>query len=159
MNENEIQFLSESNAIEGVYDSDSLDQAIEAWKFLMSKDVLTHDVILKTHKILMLHTNLQPDEKGYFRQCEVRIGHRFGLNSSLVPSAMFKWIFESMRKHPKVDAKKLHVEFEMIHPFVDGNGRVGRMLYNWTRIKRNEEPLHIIKEEDRQEYYKWFHEE
>jgi len=53
-------------------------------------------------------------------------------------------------------SKQIHVAFEDIHPFVDGNGRVGRILYNIHRIKLGL-PIHIIHEgEEQKEYYKWF---
>jgi hypothetical protein len=48
-----------------------------------------------------------------------------------------------------------HVSFEHLHPFRDGNGRVGRILYNWQRLKLGL-PIHVIKYEDRWEYYNWF---
>ena len=70
------EFLSESNKIEGVYDRDSLQQAQYAWDYLIEQDTLTIDVVLKTHKILMLNQPLQPNEKGYFRTCPVYIGGR-----------------------------------------------------------------------------------
>ena len=67
------------------------------------------------------------------------------------------WVFETMRAHPKVDSIDLHVKYEKIHPFADGNGRTGRMFMNWTRLKRNNEPLLIIHEgEEQREYYGWF---
>lgn len=48
------------------------------------------------------------------------------------------------------------LEFEKIHPFEDGNGRVGRMLYNINRLNAGLD-LHIIHEGKEQiEYYKWF---
>ena len=48
-----------------------------------------------------------------------------------------------------------HVKFESIHPFVDGNGRTGRLLMNWIRIKIGL-PILVIKESEKFEYYKWF---
>ncbi len=148
-----IEFLRESNAIENVFDDDSLKQAIYAWDFLRREETLTHGVILKTHKILMLHQNLRPNERGYYRQCDVTIAGRLGLDWHHIHEAMEvwrmnAWLFpEHWQQH--------HVRYEEIHPFVDGNGRTGRMFMNWQRTKKGL-PVLIIKADERQAYYDWF---
>ena len=160
-------FLMESNAIEGVYDTDSFKQAKKAWKYLEKQDVLTINVILETHRILMLNQSIQPDEKGFFRRCEVRIGNRFGLNWIKVPEAMNEWIkdVETSIKIPGIDGENIkrdHIAYEKIHPFVDGNGRTGRLFLNWQRMKVGLPILIIYTEWPPREgdgvskYYKWF---
>lgn len=156
MNDDEILFLKESNAIEGVYDEDSLQQAIYAWEYLKSQDVLDNSVVLKTHKILMLHQPLRPDERGYFRKIGVRVGSDIKMDYKEVPSRVWAWCLNTMRKSPPIDDKALHIEYEHIHPFVDGNGRTGRMFMNWTRIKRMGLPILVITEDKKHEYYEWF---
>ena|SRR3990167_3193223 len=148
------EFIRESNVIEGVFDETSFGQAVIAWEYLMTQTNLTSSVVLKTHKILMLHSNLQPDEKGYFRQCEVRVGFHYGLNYVLVREAIGNWCNDTM--HSRKSAKKLHIEFEKIHPFVDGNGRIGRLLMNWTRIKKKQPIIVIHQGKEQMEYYRWF---
>ncbi|MEN7981816.1 MAG: Fic family protein [Nanoarchaeota archaeon] len=54
---------------------------------------------------------------------------------------------------PLVLASILHNQFEHIHPFQDGNGRVGRLLLNYILLQNNYPPINIMLE-DRQEYYK-----
>ena len=153
MTKRESDFLQESNAIEGVYDDQSLQQAYLAWEYLSGQEKMTPGVMLKTHKILMLHQPLLPNEKGYFRQCAVYIGGREGLTWELIESRI-KALALKMQFHPR-DWKRHHVEYEKIHPFVDGNGRTGRMFLNWERRKAGM-PIKVIKESERQCYYRWF---
>jgi Fic family protein len=52
-------------------------------------------------------------------------------------------------------AKECHIKFEEIHPFEDGNGRVGRLIWAWQRRQMGL-PLLIIFNREKQEYYKLF---
>lgn len=155
------KFLSESNAIEGVYDAYSLDQALYAWEYVIKQDELSIGSILKTHKILMLNKPLQPNHIGYFRDCPVYIGGREVIHYSQIKEAIQNWIARTnlMIEYPgsriEQDINKNHVDYERIHPFVDGNGRTGRIFLNWQRVKVGLEPL-IIKESEKYDYYKWF---
>ena len=53
---------------------------------------------------------------------------------------------------PLVLAAIIHNQFEFIHPFQDGNGRVGRLLLNFILLKNKLPPINIAFE-DRPEYY------
>ncbi len=55
-------------------------------------------------------------------------------------------------KNALVAAAYFHAKFENIHPFSDGNGRVGRLLMNYILLVHNHPPI-IIHEEDRKDYY------
>ena len=69
-----------------------------------------------------------------------------------------EWYKENQNKFkPLVLAAILHNQFEHIHPFQDGNGRVGRLLLNYILLKNNYPPINIMLE-DRQEYYKSLYE-
>ncbi len=155
-----LEFLRESNNIEGIWDDDSLIQAVYAWDYLIMQKELNPHVILKTHKILMLHQPLMPNERGYFRRVPVWIGGREAGNYKTISESIDNWCKDAMTsielpgkagKHIRID----HVEYELIHPFVDGNGRTGRMFMNWQRVKAGL-PILVIKESEKQEYYKWF---
>lgn len=155
LSEIELEFLQQSNFIEGVSDSESLDQAVFAWNWMKSQDELTTHFILKAHKILMLKQHLQPDEKGYWRHCEVMIGGRLGKPWREVPTLMAQWIARASFDDKWELIKRSHIDFEYIHPFVDGNGRIGRMVMNWQRLRAGLKVM-VIKEEDRFDYYQWF---
>lgn len=150
-----IIFLFESNKIEGVYDADSLMQAVYAWEYLITQPKLTPSVVLKTHKILMRNQSLYPNEKGYFRQCEVSIAGRLGEPWKNVPEKISKWCEDANKDMSAAAVQLAHVEYEVIHPFVDGNGRTGRMFMNYQRIKIGLSPA-IFTEEGKGEYYKIF---
>ncbi len=147
------KFLEQSNAIEGVYDADSLVQAGYAWEFITKEKELTVNNIKKTHKILMLHQPLRPDERGYFRQRPVYIGGKEATKYYFIKEYMKAWLL-SCRLSPE-HWKLQHIEYEKIHPFIDGNGRTGRIFMNWQRIKAGL-PILVIEESKKQDYYKWF---
>ena len=66
---------------------------------------------------------------------------------------LVSWYNKNKNKyHPIVLACVVHNQFETIHPFQDGNGRVGRLLLNYMLLKNNYPPINISLE-DRAEYY------
>jgi len=54
--------------------------------------------------------------------------------------------------HPVLRAAELHTRFVKIHPFVDGNGRTGRLLLNFELMKAGYPPA-VIRKEERLAYY------
>lgn len=153
----EEEFIRESNAIEREYDEESFVDAMEAWDYIKGKQILTLPEILETHRILMENQGIPAHTKGEWRTCTVFIGGRQGLNWQYIPNAMEDWVHEMNipLREANWDAIDLHVEYEKIHPFIDGNGRTGRMFMNWHRL-RNGLQLLTIKESEKEEYYKWF---
>lgn len=164
-----VRFLKESNAIEGVWDSPSLRQAIKAWMYIKKYKRLTIDNILKTHEILShLATDIDEDQKGQFRKVPVWIGGREGKPWYALPELMNQWVMNAndlisnQTKKDSVDTleriiQEQHVLFETIHPFIDFNGRIGRILWQRQRIKCGL-PIKIIYEKEKYLYYEWFEE-
>lgn len=160
------EFLRESNAIEGVYDEESLAQAQVAWDYLIGEKEMSIHVMLKTHKILMLHQpGLYPNQKGYLREVPVYIGGKEAMNWRVIPTKLANLVMniEDVVKNGQKESitflegiiKRHHIKYEGIHPFVDGNGRTGRMFMNWERLRLGF-PILVIKADERGEYYKWF---
>lgn len=150
-------FLIESNCIEGVFDSKSHNYALEAWEYLVTQNELTEKNLLETHRILMRNHITTGDGLGQWRRLEVTIDGRLGLQFKLIPKAMENLI-KKINLHKNSDEQAIqqfHVQFERIHPFVDGNGRTGRILMNWQRDKVGL-PILVIWNKEKQAYYDWF---
>ena len=163
-NKEVMEFLQESNAIENVYDNLSLADAHDAWNYAFKfRTKLDFDRVLEIHRLLIHRQN--PEIAGKLRNCAVRVGGEIKdfISYALLKENLVNWFqgFKIDKKGiPKRDwgnvIQKNHVAFENIHPFEDGNGRVGRILYNIQRYNTGL-PIHIIHEGDEQEeYYLWF---
>lgn len=152
-----LKMLRESNAIEGVYDKSSLIQAHRAWKLAMQYDTMTPSLIKHLHRVMMKNQPLAEHEKGAWRTVPVWIGGEKKSQPPLViQQQVAEWCFRTNTVDRNFDPVTLHIEFEDIHPFVDGNGRMGRLLLNWHLVKRNKAPLLIYTEADKKTYYRLF---
>lgn len=148
------EFLKQSNYIEGEYSDIAFLDALMAWDYLIKQDELNKDNILETHRILM--ERLNPRIAGKFRTVNVRVGNRICPSWTSIRNLMNGWK-ETAQKEPETEneIKLQHIWFEKIHPFEDGNGRIGRIILNWQRVRAGL-PILIIKESERYKYYKWF---
>lgn len=119
---------------------------------------IREDDILAIHKIIL--SGIMDDWAGKYRQTSVIIrGTDVELPEARdVPRLMenfIKWLESQQEEHPVRVASLAHCKFEGIHPFIDGNGRVGRLLMNLILIL-NGYPMAIIKNEQRAEYLNAF---
>jgi YD repeat-containing protein len=91
---------------------------------------LSHRVIKQAHKVLMGNADTAVDP-GNFRRQSVRVGDLVPPPAPEVPrlmSELEQYIHVHDDMPPLIRAGLVHVQFETIHPFLDGNGRIGRML-------------------------------
>ena len=119
---------------------------------------LTLEVILSLHKMLI--SNIHDDVAGRFRKDNeyVRVGSHIAPAPSEVMPRLEKMLSEyhaASRNSIIQRISKLHLEFEYTHPFVDGNGRIGRVLNNYLLIREGFVPINI-KFIDRKKYYEAF---
>jgi len=130
-----------------------------AFDYLISyKKDITKDFVLELHRLIT--TNAIDEELktqiGKYRRVQVFVGGSIPPSAEEVPKKMeslFKWYSKNKKKlHPLILATFFHSEFEKIHPFVDGNGRVGRLLLNFILYK-NKLPMINIPKKIRFKYY------
>ncbi|MFH1650230.1 MAG: Fic family protein [Candidatus Woesearchaeota archaeon] len=132
----------------------------EAIAFIRTaKMCISENLLLKLHKLCF---DKSKPFAGKFREVEVVIRDREGnvvhqgvlskeLDSAL--REMVSWYHDNKKRFkPLVLAAIIHNQFEHIHPFQDGNGRVGRLLLNYILLKNDYPPINI-QLEDRAEYY------
>ena len=157
------KYIKASNEIEGIYSEEEDAQSLLAWAYLEKCETLSHNDIMRVQKIITLHqTDLQPNQRGYYRgiagnNTNVSVGGRYAPEYSLVPELMNNWLLDVSKMTPLVG----HIRFELIHPFADGNGRTGRMLYWYVCKRRGIKPhyYNADEEKNRQAYYRLFDQE
>lgn len=122
---------------------------------------ITHTEIVKLHRI-MAGEVMDQGKAGEYRTIRVKVGNYIAPPPDKV-EPMMSDLLEWWNKHapkisPILSSAIVHHQFETIHPFADGNGRVGRMLSLWELYRRGFDNHHIfsIDEfywEDRPRYY------
>lgn len=147
--------IRQSNLIEGVDDPFDDRLSYEAWKWLVKQPRLNRNIVMQLHAMIMLG-KLEAREMGHNRQVDVYIGGRKAPAPYAAAGMLNEWIQE-MRGWKKLDPQEMHVKFEHIHPFVDGNGRTGRLLMWWHEIQKGQVPTKITYD-NRHLYYTWFSE-
>ncbi len=179
-----IEYTYNSNAIEGntltlqetalvlegiTIDKKPLKDHLEAVghrdAFLYVEELVKNKVPFSERIIKEIHTLVlmdRPEDRGVYRRIPVRIMGAFHVppDPVLVPEQMGRLVaeFEGNKKlHPIERAALFHLKFEGIHPFVDGNGRTGRLILNLMLMQAGYPPINV-KYSDRKRYYEAFDE-
>lgn len=111
--------------------------------------------ILKLHAILM---NSIKDDAGEYRNHSVRIvGVNIPTANYLKIAVLMKKLIRDINKADKdiiSHTSQIHSQFEQIHPFSDGNGRIGRILIH-AMLLRKKFPPAVIQQKKKRPYYKY----
>lgn len=133
---------------------------MEAFDFvreLVEKEADLNENVIKQIHYLVLSDKIQ--DRGVYRRVPVKI--MGATNEPVQPYLIEPKMNELMHNYKKntehIVSKlaRFHIEFESIHPFIDGNGRTGRLLVNLELMKAGYPPIDI-KFKDRLTYYKAF---
>lgn len=132
-----------------------------AWDFMTTlrdktRADITDQTLLNSHAII-LH-GIDDENAGCYRRVPVRIAGSAVVmpNPLKVPDLMqdmMRWLHGNFTAHPATLAADVHLKFVSIHPFVDGNGRTGRLLMDVVLMQTGLLPA-LIRKEDRLEYIK-----
>lgn len=124
-----------------------------------NKSKLNIKLILGLHKTLLTH--IDDNIAGRFRSGKewVRVGNHLGANPQFVTTLMQELVdnYSQNKTNYFLDSiAHFHAEFETIHPFVDGNGRMGRVLINLQLMNVGLPPIIIQNKSKHTEYYPLF---
>ncbi len=178
-----IEFTYNSNAIEGstltlketamvleglTVDQRPLKDHIDAVghrdAFLYVQDIATKELELSEYVIKNIHSLVlmnHPNDRGVYRSIPVKImgAYTEPVQPYLIGEKMNELIInnEERKKSMHIIERiaRFHLEFEGIHPFIDGNGRTGRLILNLELIRNGYPPINV-KFTDRKRYYDAF---
>lgn len=180
-----VEFTYNSNAIEGntltlketalalegmTIDQKPLKDHMEAIghrdAFLFVLDIASKEIPLSESVIKQIHSLVlidRPEDKGVFRRIPVRImgAYTEPVQPYLIEPKITDLLATNEERKTKMRTieriARFHLEFEGIHPFIDGNGRTGRLILNLDLIRNGYPPINV-KFTDRKKYYDAFDE-
>ncbi len=143
-----------------IFEAKNLGRVVSYINKRAKEQELDLEVILSLHRMLI--SNIRDDVAGRFRSDNeyVRVGSHIAPGPKEVKDRLQRMLAEyNASSHESIIKRiaRLHLTFEYIHPFVDGNGRIGRVINNYLLIREGFVPINI-KFIDRKKYYEAFKE-
>ena len=152
------QHLARDVSVRELYEAKNLSRVMEFKRAHASGGELDRDLILTLHQMLL--GGINDGIAGHYRQAReyVRVGPHIAPAPEHVESMMeqITIAFTAVLESWFLDKiARFHLEFESIHPFCDGNGRIGRVLINFQLLKLGL-PRIILRNSEKQHYYRAF---
>ncbi len=162
----QTRYIFETNTLGITTENTRIDDIIETVNHFRCIDyIIDHatDKITEAHikqLHLLLKTNTSDSQKDWFAVGEYkRLANEVGGEETTKPEEVHKRMkalvdeVNALKQATLDDILNFHVQLERIHPFQDGNGRVGRLIMFWQCLQRGIVPF-IITEELRLYYYR-----
>ena len=145
-------------SVREVYEAKNLARVVEYIRGKAPASDITKETILFLHKALI--ETIDQSISGRFRAMGeyVRVGTHIAPAPEHVERMIESTIAEYNSDHESYLIEKIarfHLDFETVHPFNDGNGRIGRVLINWQLTRAGFPPV-IIRNKEKQDYYDSF---
>lgn len=151
--------LSRDVNLREVYEAKNLARVIEYIRNKSKETDLNKDLILFVHQMLI--GTIDDNIAGRYRKSGeyVRVGTHVAPAPDRVEPMMENLLLDYNSDHVAYFLEKVakfHLDFERIHPFNDGNGRIGRVLLNYQLLRLGY-PMVIIRNKDKKTYYSAFY--
>lgn len=147
--------VSRNVSLREVFEAKNLARVTEYIKNKSTKEELTRDIILVLHQMLI--GNIDDNIAGRFRTKGeyVRVGTHIAPPPEQVESLIEQTLQNFMSDIESFFSDKVakfHLDFETVHPFNDGNGRIGRVIINYQLLRLGFPPI-IIRNKEKKDYY------
>ena len=163
LSEEDTRYIYETNTVEGIKNTNDIIEVINhfrAFDYLLDTifDPLNEDLIKKFHKIIKSNTTdsrLDWFNVGEYKSQKNTVGGFETATPNAVAAEMKKLInsYNLIKNKSVENIIDFHVKFERIHPFQDGNGRVGRLIMFRECLKESITPF-IIEDDLKYFYYR-----
>ena len=152
--------VSRNVSVREIFEAKNLARVMEYFELKKNELSLTSETILLVHKMLI--ENIDDNIAGRFRTKNeyVRVGSYIAPAPEHVErmvDAILSEYESNIDDYPIDKIAKFHLDFETIHPFLDGNGRIGRVIVNF-QLNKLGFPNLIIRDKEKKIYYQSFRE-
>ena len=129
------KFIYESNAIEGIYRAPSALE-VSSFRIFMEMPELTFDDVLVLQAVFAPAKPLRSEP-----YMNVRVGDHIAPPGGIAIPLRLKEIIADANAGD--NPWQTHVDFESLHPFIDGNGRTGRAIWAWHMQRLGRDPFNL----------------